>query len=310
MVVASLRRTGYKRINLRTDGEAGLVSLMNVVMQQWEGECVPQVSAPGDWKSHGPVENAVKLMKGYVRTIVDSLEHRLQTKLDPEHPIITWVVQYVATTYFRYSQGHDGMTPEQRTTGRQSHQLSAEFGERVWWKPLSPQHRAPALQARTEDGFYLGPVEGSNESFFMTSSGAVRARTFFRRPDSEKWSVELLDVKASVLQPNMLDPSASRIGIKAPVHLPDRPVDAPEGPPISEDNIAKPRSFKIYPGDLEKYGFTLGCPGCDAVIYKTDRRGHLDRCRSRLEKAMREDPLNAHRVESTFERFNNTSLAE
>ena len=138
----------------------------------------------------------------------------------------------------------------------------------------------------------------------MTASGAVRARTFFRRPDSEKWSVELLDVKASVLQPNMLDPSASRIGIKAPVHLPDRPVDAPEGPPISEDNIAKPRSFKIYPGDLEKYGFTLGCPGCDAVIYKTDRRGHLDRCRSRLEKAMKEDPLNAHRVASTSERFN------
>ena len=64
-----------------------------------------------------------------------------------------------------------------------------------------------------------------------------------------------------------------------------------------------PRSFKIYPGDVEKYGYTLGCPGCDAIIYKTARRGHVDRCKARLEKAMKEDPANAHRVTSTTERF-------
>ena len=134
-IVKDLRRTGYKRVNLRTDGEAGLLSLMNSVMISWEGESVPQVSAPGDWKSHGPVENAVKFMKGHVRTVLDDLQCRLKVKLDPEHPLLTWIVQYVSTTYFRYALGSDGMTPERRSTGRSSNQPSAEFGERVWWKP-------------------------------------------------------------------------------------------------------------------------------------------------------------------------------
>ena len=122
---------------------------------------------------------------------------------------------------------------------------------------------------RTEDGFHVWPVEGSNESFILTSTGAVRTRTFFRRPDTEKWSADLLDIKVSVLQPNALDSTSRRIGIRAPVHLPERSADDPAEMSIPTSGPAMPRSFKIYPGDVEKYGYTLGCPGRDAIIYKT-----------------------------------------
>ena len=38
-------------------------------------------------------------------------------------------------------------------------------------------------------------------------------------------------------------------------------------------------------------------------MHKQDRRGHLDRCRSRIEKALLSDPSNAYRVQSSSERF-------
>ena len=74
--------------------------------------------------------------------------------------------------------GPDGRTPEQRATGRRSHQHAANFREQVWWRPLHPGPKPPALHPRAESGFYVGPVEGTNEVYILTPTGAVRTRTF------------------------------------------------------------------------------------------------------------------------------------
>ena len=62
LVTEDLRRTGYHRANVRSDGEPALVAFLNGALSQWKGEVVPETTAPGDWKAHGPVENAVRLM--------------------------------------------------------------------------------------------------------------------------------------------------------------------------------------------------------------------------------------------------------
>ena len=63
-MVDDMTQTGYKRIRLTTDGEAALVALTRAIALRWPGEVVLEKSAAGDVKSHGAVENAVKLMKG------------------------------------------------------------------------------------------------------------------------------------------------------------------------------------------------------------------------------------------------------
>ena len=55
-----------KRIRMRSDGEPALLALLRLLAQRWAGEVVAEKSAAGDVKSHGPVENGVKLMKGHV----------------------------------------------------------------------------------------------------------------------------------------------------------------------------------------------------------------------------------------------------
>ena len=90
-------------MNVRHDGEPALCAFLDSALQTWDAEVVPQQTAPGDWKAHGPVENGVKLMKGFVRTAVDALETRLGEKLAPDHPLLTWVVRFVSTMHYRYA---------------------------------------------------------------------------------------------------------------------------------------------------------------------------------------------------------------
>ena len=52
--------------------------------------------------------------------------------------------------------------------------------------------------------------------------------------------------------------------------------------------------------ELDKFGYTVGCPGCEArkrgLIAKT---GHNENCRRRIEEMMRKDDDAKERIEAT-----------
>ena len=86
MIVGELRLTGYTKVIFRSDGEPALVAMMRAIGTRWGIEIIPQVSAPGDVKSHVAVECAVKIAKGQIRTLKSALEGRLDTTIAPDHP--------------------------------------------------------------------------------------------------------------------------------------------------------------------------------------------------------------------------------
>ena len=46
-----------------------------------------------------------------------------------------------------------------------------------------------------------------------------------------------------------------------------------------------PRRARLVPADFEKYGYTVGCPGCEQLQLQLDqRRGHTEECRARIEE--------------------------
>ena len=87
--------------------------------------------------------------------------------------------------------------------------------------------------------FFGGYVEGANQFYILTPSGAVRCRTICRRPEGEKWSQDLLSCHCSVLQPNSLDEGESRVGIRAPVH-----VDPPPEMPNADANAPRRAAYR------------------------------------------------------------------
>ena len=127
------------------------------------------------------------IAKGLIRTVRSSLESRLGARIPDDHPLLSWIVQYSGAMQRRFTTGDDGRVPHERVHGRKCHQPMAEFGERVWWMPLDPGNAQdlPSPGDRFSDGWWVGPVDGQHEAYILTVNGAVRCRTFRRRPFEE-----------------------------------------------------------------------------------------------------------------------------
>ena len=304
MLAADLKGSGHQRIRLRTDGESSLQALMRDVLKEWGGEVIIERSAPGDWKSHGGVESAVKTMKGLVRTNLMALEGKLGCTVPADHPIMSFLVRYASLSHYHYVAGDDNRTARQRVLGigsRPSSTLAAEFGEKVEWQPLTPAGRLAPLAPRSEEGYYVGAANDTNEVYILTPTGLIRTRAFKRLPEEEKWDAAILNIQVSWLQPNLLNPGERRIPIRAPVHRPDVRPEEPAPPPARPGAPVKRVQFTKE--IIDKYRPTKGCSGCQAATDGTPHRQHTERCRNRIEELMREDPVDRVKVEEAARRF-------
>ena len=68
LVCQDLDRLGYKRVILRSDGEAAIVAFLNAVKKAWDGEATLEQSPAGESQSNGAAEKAVQLSKSMFRS--------------------------------------------------------------------------------------------------------------------------------------------------------------------------------------------------------------------------------------------------
>ena len=217
------------------------------------------------------------MIKGGVRTLKDALEYNLshdaESSAGSETPVIpatsglmTLLVKYAAVSQRLYCIGTDGRTPYERSTGRRHNPATAEFGESVWWMPLQTStNKLPPLGARFEEGFFIGPCDGSAETLVLTPTGLVRCRTIRRKPPRERWSQKLLELtEASELQPSTLDRSQRRIGIRAPLVVAPVHKEPEAYSPYPE--LKRPRRQRLERSDFTDHGYTPGCPGCNLIL--------------------------------------------
>ena len=170
------------------------------------------------------------MIKGAGRTLKDASEYIFAHERavdspatpDLEAPVVpptsglmTWMVKYAAASQRMYSQGPDGRTPYERSTGRRHSSATAEFGDSIWWMPLhTSSNKLPPLEARFEEAFYMATNHGSADSLVLTPTGLVKCRIVRGKPPRERWSRRLLEITgASELQPSTLDSSQRCIGI-------------------------------------------------------------------------------------------------
>ena len=69
------------------------------------GRTVIEHSAVEDSKSNGVVERAVKSIEGQIRVARSALEMRIGVKIEPEHAVMTWLIEYVSLLLNRYEVG-------------------------------------------------------------------------------------------------------------------------------------------------------------------------------------------------------------
>ena len=84
--------TGYKRLELKTDGEPALVEVARQTKKLSEAEVLLKHPPRYDPKANGLAERAVREFKEQLRATKLFLERRIKTKIDTKSPILLWIV--------------------------------------------------------------------------------------------------------------------------------------------------------------------------------------------------------------------------
>ena len=261
-VTEDVRWLGYTKLILKTDGERAIVRLLKESLKAIKTtlcDGVEQASFENpptyDPRSNGSVENAVKAVKGMLRTLKSGLEERMERKVPDDHPVMTWLVEHAAWILTTRPNGEDGQTPFQRVRGRPFTKRAVEFGERVLYKLAmkGPRHdERGELHARWGRGLMLGYSRFSNEYMLWNGKEAIKARAIQRMKRDLRWHREGLE-KISVDVHSKYPAAEMPGGFDGEVPVP---------PARVEERGRAPRTVAVRQADWIKHGSTPRCPKC------------------------------------------------
>ncbi len=298
---------GYTKLILKIDGERAIVRLLrgslkvikaNIVDD--EGQASFENPPTYDPRSNGAVENAVKMIKGMLRTCKLGLEARIGGIIPDDHPVMTWLVEHVAWILTVRPNGEDGKAPFQRVRGRPFAKKAVEFGERVLFKlPMDgPRHdERGVLQARWSRGIMLGYSRFSNEYRVWDGHRVIKARTIQRMKRDLRWHKEGLEKISMDVH-----------GSQAVVERPDRFQELAEvPPPRAEEANRAPQNIAIRQADWIRHGSSQGCPKCthaDDHGWGHKSGPHSPACVERFKKLLTESEKGRRRIEEAETRQN------
>eukprot|EP00959_Pyramimonas_sp_CCMP1952_P432448 9055848-Pyramimonas_sp.AAC.1 len=72
--------TGYKKVILKSDGEAAITTLANRIKASCDLDMGVEASPVGDSKANGEIERAIRTVQGQVRTLQSALDANYRTE--------------------------------------------------------------------------------------------------------------------------------------------------------------------------------------------------------------------------------------
>ena len=134
-MVSSLRRLGYPRTILQSDGEPSIVALKTATLLASPFvELFLRESPVGEHVTNGVAESAMREVKRQTRTLKVALEAHVG-KIVESHSILKWIPTMAADAISFFRIGRGGFTAEMRGSGRAWKKLVAEFGKSIHYRP-------------------------------------------------------------------------------------------------------------------------------------------------------------------------------
>ena len=303
LAVADIEWLGHTKVIIKTDNERSIVALKQRVaktLREWKSMDNVQTESPAAYESqsNGGIEVGIKIVRGLFRTLKLCLEARIGKYVSASHAIVPWLLQHTCTLLNAKSRGSDGLTCWERVKGRMFNQLLLGFAETVLYKLPSKGPRANPdgnMGTKWLEGLFLGFSRSSNSYMIGTEDGVVAARSIYRRPAANRWSVDRVTSLTAT-------PWSVRDKADVTVRFQDAPTEEERRSKRIED---VPKAFRINHGDLVKHGFTEGCPQCDYnTVHKKSKAGisHTNACRKRMLEALMDTPQGRARLEAYEEK--------
>ena len=107
-------------------------------------------------------------------------------------------------------------------------------------------------------GYYLGSSGRTLEHFIGTEHGIIRVDTFKRMTDDLAYDPACIEIVKTGYREFVIDGSLSKLPtVRSSDPLPRNPSDSAP--------VINTRRLRITPADLMEHGYTVGCPGCEAL---------------------------------------------
>ena len=290
-----LNETGFKELCLKSDNEPAIMALKNKVKEESRLKIHLAEAPVEDHQANGFIEVAVREVKRQVRAMLSDLQERLGFEVEPSHPCMMWLPRHAAYLLTRFRIGPDGKTPYERTFGRSWRIPLVSFGEHILFRPRPPRDgRRHDLAPRVSMGMFVGTGLRNNDIFVMTARGIVKGNTITRRPPEDQFKYENWSELRGVPW-RLQSREAGEVRVDLPL------VVGPLSRPPAEEVI--PRNLYVTKSDIEKYGRTPLCPGCEAQLLETGRRAHNAECRFRIEGELMKSEEGKKRIEAAKARI-------
>ena len=151
-IVHDIELTGFTDVIFKTDNEPAMHNLQKAVKSARSHKTNLENSLRGQSKSNGFIENANRFVESQIRTMRSALNTNLQTVIDRNHIVMTWLIKYAATLITVFHIGKDGKTAYQRRKGKTMHPFLVQFCEKIMYKPLPDRdNKQNKLDARFVD---------------------------------------------------------------------------------------------------------------------------------------------------------------
>ena len=135
IAAGAISQFGHKgAISLKTDNEPALIDLRRETTDKLDIGIMVIKPTAAESQSNGSIEAGVKTFKGLLRVHLASLEKKVAMHLPSAHPLMGWLVEYVADIATKYLASSDGKTAYNRLFGKEVHEEQLEFGEKVLYK--------------------------------------------------------------------------------------------------------------------------------------------------------------------------------
>ena len=224
--------------------------------------------------------------------------------------VIPWMVDYAASLLSRFNRGSDGLTPYERSTGKKWRLKVPEFAETVWFQPLKGERKRGKLEPKFEEGIFLGIQEGSAMKWIGTGEGVQRCWTIKCKAGADRWDQTLMQMLIGLpwqLKPR-IDAAERAVPMPAAVVI-DVPVlpleDVKDKDREERKKPFRPRGIYIRRNvELEAYGFTPGCDGCEAARNGLSHKQHSLGCKQRIREEMMKDEAGRRKAAAADARAN------
>ena len=252
MILADIEVLGHRRIIFKSDQENPAKALQRELAARR-----PEMKLENSPKYHssanGAVENAIQRVIGLTRVMKDALESNLGKPVEPNMPIMAFMVNHAATIISRFSVDPDGRTPFEKARGTNANRELAEFGEKVLYQPMVKYNKNTKLDVRWQFGVFLGVATRTNEVMIGGRDGAERAWACRRLPEDQRWDAEAVhQVRDS--------PAGPEFDLKITAD------------PVNTEAMAKPQArppvvtpFPVRHKDIVEFGYTPGCKGVEQL---------------------------------------------